>query len=68
MLHNQFLFQANTLDLEQINEFRQAFNMFDINGKGVIAIKQLKTVMASLGQNLNKKHLNAMVRLVCLFF
>lgn len=35
--------------------------MFDINGKGVIGVKELKKVMTSLGQSLNKKALLAMV-------
>ncbi len=56
---------ADTLDLNQINELREAFNLFDLNGKGVIKVKQLKAVMESLGQNLSKEQLQSMVNQCC---
>ena len=62
---------ADTLDLDQINELREAFNLFDLNGKGVIKAKQLRAVMESLGQNLSKIQLQSMVdqeRCLNLFF
>ena len=36
---------------EQIEEFREAFNLFDLDGGGSIDESELGTVMRSLGQN-----------------
>ena len=36
---------------EQIVEFKEAFSLFDKDGDGTIAIKDLRTVMRSLGRN-----------------
>ena len=36
---------------EQYNEFREAFSVFDKNGDGSIGVKELGTVMKSLGLN-----------------
>lgn len=39
------------LSEEQIEEFREAFNLFDKDGDGYICTKELGTCMRSLGQN-----------------
>uniref|UniRef100_A0A8C4S4S3 EF-hand domain-containing protein n=1 Tax=Erpetoichthys calabaricus TaxID=27687 RepID=A0A8C4S4S3_ERPCA len=42
---------ADQLTKEQIAEFKGAFSLFDKCGDGTITIKELGTVMRSLGQN-----------------
>ena len=42
---------AEGLTEEQINEFKEAFSLFDKDGDGCITSKELGTVMRSLGQN-----------------
>jgi len=47
-------FQSTGVDSmteEQIEEFKEAFNLFDKNGDGTITPKQLGTAMRSFGQN-----------------
>lgn len=39
------------LTLEEIDEFREAFMMFDKDGNGTISTKELGVAMRSLGQN-----------------
>ena len=49
-----FCFQSHhvqKLTDEQISEFREAFQLFDKEGNGYIATKQLGMAMRSLGQN-----------------
>ena len=46
---------------EQIEEFREAFNLFDLDGGGSIDAKELGTVMRSLGQNPPDEELQAMI-------
>jgi calmodulin len=36
---------------EQIDEFKEAFTVFDKDGDGTITVKELETVMRSLEQN-----------------
>eukprot|EP00058_Branchiostoma_floridae_P007768 XP_002593256.1 hypothetical protein BRAFLDRAFT_124870 [Branchiostoma floridae] len=50
---------AAQLTQEQIAEFKEAFSMFDKDG--VITIKELGTVMRSLGQNPNQAELQDMI-------
>lgn len=42
---------AENLTDEQIQEFKEAFNLYDKDGDGTITILELGTVMRSLGQN-----------------
>jgi calmodulin len=42
---------ADQLTEEQINEFKEAFSLFDKDDTGTIATKTLGTVIRSLGQN-----------------
>ncbi|CAH1228159.1 CALM1 [Branchiostoma lanceolatum] len=42
---------ADKLSEQQIIEFREAFSVYDKDGDGIIAIKELFKVMWSLGQN-----------------
>ena len=46
---------------EQIAEFKEAFQIFDKDGDGLITTKELGTVMRSLGQNLSEDELKAMI-------
>ena len=46
---------------EQIEEFREAFNLFDLDGGGDIDSKELGTVMRSLGQNPSDEELREMI-------
>ena len=46
---------------EQIAEFTEAFSLFDTNGDGTITIKELGTVMRSLGQNPTEAELQVMI-------
>ena len=46
---------------EQIAEFKEAFSLFDKDGDGTIATKELGTVMRSLGQNPTEAELQDMI-------
>ncbi|XP_078659449.1 calmodulin-alpha-like isoform X2 [Branchiostoma floridae x Branchiostoma belcheri] len=56
--------QVEELTEEQIAEFREAFNLFDKDGGGDISVKELGSVMRSLGQNPTEQELQDMVRSV----
>ncbi|EMS66519.1 Calmodulin-like protein 1 [Triticum urartu] len=49
------------LSQEQIQEFREAFKLFDKDGDGTITTKELGTVMRSLGQHPTEDELKDMV-------
>jgi len=51
---------AEQLTPEQIAEFKEAFSLFDKNGDGTIATKDLGTVMRSLGANPTEAELQGM--------
>ena len=44
-----------------ISEFKEAFNLFDKNGDGVISCKELGTVMRSMGQNPTEAEIRDMI-------
>ena len=44
-----------------ISEFKEAFNLFDKNGDGVISSKELGTVMRSMGQNPTEAEIRDMI-------
>lgn len=52
---------GENLSEAQINEFRETFSMFDKNGTGFIAMKDLSKVMKILGQNPMKDDLNDII-------
>ncbi|KAK9247527.1 hypothetical protein V1506DRAFT_532199 [Lipomyces tetrasporus] len=52
---------ADQLTEEQINEFKEAFSLFDKNNDGQITTKELGTVMRSLGQNPSEAELADMI-------
>ncbi|KAL5007930.1 hypothetical protein ScPMuIL_013511, partial [Solemya velum] len=61
-IHNPtYIFQAETLDEEQVDEFREAFSLFDKDGDGTITTKELGTVMRSLGHNPTESELQDMI-------
>lgn len=54
--------QSNSpLTPEQIEEYREAFNIFDRDGDGHLTVKELGIVMRSLGQNPSVQELEEMV-------
>ncbi|KAJ3933046.1 MAG: calmodulin-like protein [Lentinula lateritia] len=48
-------------DTDNEEEIRQAFQVFDKDGNGMISAKELKAVMESLGENLSDKEVDAMM-------
>ncbi|KAJ1978573.1 Calmodulin, partial [Dimargaris xerosporica] len=52
---------ADNLTEEQMNEFKEAFTLFDKDGDGTITTKELGTVMRSLGQNPTEAELQDMI-------
>ena len=52
---------TDQLTEEQIQEFKEAFALFDKDGDGTITTKELGTVMRSLGQNPTEAELQDMI-------
>jgi calmodulin len=52
---------ADDLPREQVEEFQEAFDMFDRDGSGVVKLAALGTVMRSLGLNPITEKLDAMI-------
>merc|ERR1719389_1239276 len=50
------------LSEEQLNEFKEAFALFDKDGDLTISSDELGTVMRSLGQKPTKREVEAMIR------
>lgn len=53
---------VETLSAEQIQEFRQAFDIMDRNGDGVITVDDLASVMRAIGQSPTHSELQDMIR------
>jgi calmodulin len=53
---------VDSLSAEQIQEFRQAFDIMDRNGDGVITVDDLATVMRAIGQSPTHGELEDMIR------
>uniref|UniRef100_A0A8C6FU32 EF-hand calcium-binding domain-containing protein 11 n=1 Tax=Moschus moschiferus TaxID=68415 RepID=A0A8C6FU32_MOSMO len=52
---------ADQLTEEQIEEFKEAFSLFDKDGDGTLTTKELGTVMRPLGQNPTEAELQDMI-------
>lgn len=52
---------SNFLTEDQVNEFREAFSLFDKDGNGSISEKELKLAMKSIGQNASDIEIQEMV-------
>ena len=53
---------ADRLTEEQIEEFKEAFSLFDKDADGAITTTEIGTVMRSLGQNLSEAELQGMIQ------
>lgn len=53
---------VETLTADQIQEFRQAFDIIDRNGDGVITVDDLAAVMRAIGQSPTANELQDMIR------
>ena len=53
---------AQSLDEEQIAEFKECFSLFDVDGSGSIDTSELKSVMTSLGQKMTDEELEQMIK------
>ncbi|XP_035687803.1 calmodulin-alpha-like [Branchiostoma floridae] len=53
---------ADKLSEQQIIEYREAFSVYDKDGDGIIAIKELFKVMWSLGQNPTEKEMEKILQ------
>ena len=49
------------LSNEQINEIKEAFDKFDLDGDGTITLSEIKEVMISMGQNPTDSELKQML-------
>lgn len=50
-----------SLDDEQLEELREAFNLFDADGSGTIDIRELKAAMRALGFQIKKAEIRQMI-------
>ncbi|TKV91686.1 hypothetical protein SEVIR_9G113600v4 [Setaria viridis] len=53
---------AERLTQEEIDEFKEVFNIYDKDRNGFITSKELGTVMKSLGKNFTEPELQAMIK------
>jgi calmodulin len=53
---------VDTLSAEQIQEFRQAFDIMDRDGNGAITVEDLGKVMRAFNQSANHSELQDMIR------
>ena len=54
---------VDRLTVAQLEEFKDAFSTFDKDSSGAIDAKELRNLMASVGQNLSDEELAEMVRI-----
>lgn len=47
---------------DPVEECRRAFRLFDVDGKGVITVEDLRRVMKEIGQAMEETELGAMIR------
>ena len=57
---NILIHKSNFTD-DEINEYKEAFAMFDKNGDGLISKSELAVVLKSMGRTPTEKELQAMV-------
>ena len=53
---------VDLLTEQQLEEFREVFNLFDKDGGGTISASELGTVMRTLGQNPSELEVETMIR------
>ena len=56
--------RATELNLEDIEEIRKMFNVFDQDSNGVITANELRTIMSSLGQSTTEAEVMDMVNFI----
>ncbi|CAL4084321.1 unnamed protein product, partial [Meganyctiphanes norvegica] len=61
LTEEQLVEVQKTFSMEQIAEFKEAFSMIDKDNDGIVTIKELGTVMESLGQNRTEGELLKMI-------
>jgi calmodulin len=54
---------AEQRSAEELEEMRQAFRVFDIDGNGLIDANELKVTMFNLGENLSDRDVKQMIKL-----
>eukprot|EP00961_Rhodomonas_salina_P207045 2794777-Rhodomonas_salina.4 len=54
-------FQSRHLTSDQVDHFKEAFQLFDVDGGGSIDVDELGALMRFLGHNLSEKELGDMV-------
>ena len=52
---------ADQLSQDQIQEFRDAFSLFDADGSGTISVEELGEVLRSVGQNCSDDEIKALL-------
>ena len=52
----------NTLTEDEVDELKEAFNLFDNEGKGSIDVKDLKTLFLTLGITVRKRDVKHMMK------
>ena len=65
VIHPGAIYEPSCIDKltdAQLDEFREAFNMFDKDGGGSIDASELKDLMISVGQNCSEEELKEMVK------
>jgi len=60
-MHQTQTIGYNEMTEEQLNDIREAFNMFDQNGDGSISTEELKEVMSNLGQVVSDEEIKDML-------